>query len=268
MMNRVFNPLNPLTRAFLLGMTFGLCAQIAQAESFPKSAGFDNRIKNVMYNPDDVTRINVAAGAATLIQFSPSEFISEVEGGLGFGDSAAWATNVKGNNIWIKPTAAEPDTNLVIVTNKRTYQFNLVSVANRNAASWSVRFTYPDTKKAPSPWVKPCQGATLNYRYFVQGEAQDKKLFPVEAWDNGTFTCFRFPIGSDLPVIFKKLPDGKEGLVNSHIENDYVVVHEINDEYRIRLGDLVVGVKTDRLKARPTFNGTTNGKTREVLNDE
>jgi len=63
------------------------------------------------------------------------------------------------------------------------------------------------------------------------------------------------------------LPDGKEGLVNSHIENDYVVVHEINSEYRVRLGDLVVGVKTDKLKALKTLNGTTNGKTREVIDE-
>ena len=145
---------------------------------------------------------------------------------------------------------------------------NLVSVKNRNSAYWGIRFSYPDMKKAPTnPWARPCQGGTYNYRYFAQGEEKDKKIFPLEVWDNGTFTCFKFPIGGDLPVIFKKLPDGKEGLVNSHIENDYIVIHEINDEYRVRLGDLVVGVKTDKLKARQTINGTTNGKTREVIDE-
>ncbi|MFC0931345.1 TrbG/VirB9 family P-type conjugative transfer protein [Pasteurella multocida] len=254
----------------LIFSTFALClfSQFAQAEAVPQGTKYDNRIRNVVYNPDNVTRVNVAAGAATLIQFHSSEFISEVEGGLGLGDSEAWAVNVKGNNIWIKPIDVEPDTNLTIVTNKRTYLFNLVSVKNRNSAYWGIRFSYPDMKKAPiNPWARPCQGGTYNYRYFVQGEEKDKKIFPLEAWDNGTFTCFKFPIGGDLPVIFKKLPDGKEGLVNSHVENDYIVIHEINNEYRIRLGDLVVGVKTDKLKARQTINGTTNGKTREVIDE-
>ena len=249
-------------------LTLCLFSQFLHAEATPKSTQYDSRIRNVVYNPDNVTRINVAAGAATLIQFHSSEFISEVEGGLGLGDSAAWAVNVKGNNVWIKPIDVEPDTNLTIVTNKRTYLFNLVSVKNRNAAYWGIRFSYPDMKKAPAdPWARPCQGGTYNYRYFVQGEDKDKQIFPLEAWDNGTFTCFKFPVGRDLPVIFKKLPDGKEGLVNSHVENDYIVIHEINSEYRIRLGDLVVGVKTDKLKARQAINGTTNGKIREVIDE-
>ncbi|MEE6032857.1 TrbG/VirB9 family P-type conjugative transfer protein [Avibacterium paragallinarum] len=250
--------------------TLAVClfSQMVQAESTPRRTAYDSRIRNVIYNPDNVTRVNVAAGVATLIQFHPNEFISDVEGGLGLGDAEAWAVNVKNNNIWLKPIAPEPDTNLVIVTNKRTYQFNLVSVKSRNSAYWSVRFTYPELQKAPtSPWVRPCQGGTYNYRYFAQGTEKDKSIFPMEVWDNGTFTCFKFPIGNDLPVIFKKLPDGKEGLVNSHVENGYVVVHEINNQYRIRLGDLVVGIKTDNLKARQAINGTTNGKTREVIDE-
>lgn len=104
-----------------------------------------------------------------------------------------------------------------------------------------------------------------NYRYFAQG---DKDLFPVEVWDNGLFTCMRIRPGSDMPVVFKKLPDGKEGLVNSHVENDYIVIHEINPEFRLRLGDLVAGVKTDRLKPQSAnITGTTNGKVREVINE-
>lgn len=257
-----------MKKLILTALALSLCGQLVYAEAIPKSTHYDNRIKTVVYNPDNVTRINVAAGVATLIQFHKSEFISEVEGGLGLGDSSAWVVNVKGNNIWLKPRAEEPDTNLAIVTNKRTYQFNLVSVQNRNSAFWTVKFDYPETKSTTANvWTKPCQGGTANYRYFVQGEEKDKKIFPVEAWDNGTFTCFKFPIGGDLPAIFKKLPDGQEGLINSHIDNDYIVIHEINDEYRIRLGDLVVGVKTDKLKARQTTNSTTNGKAREVIND-
>lgn len=71
-----------------------------------------------------------------------------------------------------------------------------------------------------------------------------------------------------MPAVFKKLPDGKEGLVNSHVENDYIVIHEINPEFRLRLGDLVAGVKTDRLKPQSAnITGTTNGKVREVINE-
>lgn len=235
----------------------------AYAEATPKGSRLDHRIKTVAYSPDNVTRVNVAPGIATLIQFSSNEFIDDVVGGVGLGDSAAWAVNVKNNNVWIKPIAEEPDTNLVIVTNKRTYQFSLVSVKNRNSAAWTVRFDYPESHQV-TPYMKPCNGST-NYRYYARG---DRAIAPVEVWDNGVFTCFRFTTGTDLPVIFKVLPDGSEGLVNSNVDrNGVVIVHEINKEFKLRLGDLVTGIKTDRLRAITTTNNTTNGMKREVIDD-
>lgn len=241
-----------------------LFSSVAFAEATPKGTRYDNRIKTVTYNPDNVTRVNVTTGIATLIQFSSNEYIDDVVGGVGLGDSAAWAVNVKNNNVWIKPIAEEPDTNLVIVTNKRTYQFSLVSVKNRNSAAWTVRFTYPENNKT-AIYTRPCQGGTSNYRYWAQG---DKAIAPVEVWDNGIFTCFRFATGTEMPVIFKVLPDGKEGLVNSNIDSEgVVIVHEISKAFKLRLGDLVTGIKTDKLRAITTNNGTTNGKTREVIND-
>ncbi|MBI0006990.1 TrbG/VirB9 family P-type conjugative transfer protein [Gilliamella sp. W8126] len=235
------------------------------AEAIPKSTRYDKRVKNVIYNPDNVTRINVAPGITNLIQFSASEYINDDTGGAALGDPTAWRVNIRGNNVWLRPAAPQPDTNLTIVTNKRTYLFNLVSVQDANAASWGVRFTYPDLKKDKNEWSKPCQGDIQNYRYFAKG---DKELIPVEVWDNGTFTCISIKAGVDLPVVFKKFPDKSEGLVNSHIENGFIVIHEVNPEYRLRLGELVVGIKTDKLKSIGTNNtGTTNGKIRGIAND-
>ena len=255
-----------MKKFLVAALSLCVIAPLAYGEVTPKGTGYDKRIKNIAYNPDNVTRINVATGITTLIQFSPSEFVSAEEGGVAIGDPEAWDANLKANNLWIRPIAIEPDTNMVVVTNKRTYQFNLVFVRNKNAADWSVRFNYPENKNKNSVYqARPCSGTVQNYRYFAQG---DKDLFPVEVWDNGLFTCMRIRPGSDMPAVFKKLPDGKEGLVNSHVENDYIVIHEINPEFRLRLGDLVAGVKTDRLKPQSAnITGTTNGKVREVINE-
>ena len=237
----------------------------ALAEAVPTGTQYDSRIKNVVYNPDNVTRINVAPGITSLIQFSASEYINDDIGGAALGDPTAWRVNVRGNNVWLRPAAPEPDTNLTIITNKRTYLFNLVSVKNPNSASWSVRFIYPEPKSTKKISDKPCQGKIQNYRYFARG---DKAIMPIAVWDNGTFTCMSFRAGMDLPVIFKKFPDNSEGLINSHIEDEFVVIHEVNAEYRVRLGDLVVGVKTDKLESVGTDStGTTNGKVRGIIND-
>lgn len=247
-----------MKKLLLTGIALSLIPYFANAEAQPRSSHLDNRIKTVMYSPDNVTRINISASVSSLIQLHPNEVVT----GVGLGDSKAWNVNVKGSNIWIKPIAQEPDTNLTITTDRRTYYFNLVTARSRNAASWGVRFEYDDKAK-PNPFTRPCSGLTQNYRYFVQGD-NAKKIFPVEAWDNGVFTCLRFKTGAEMPVVFKKLADGTEGLVNSHIENDIVVIHEVNNEYRIRLGDLVAGLKTDKLEAKNVINNTTNGKRREV----
>ena len=237
----------------------------ALAEAVPKGTRFDNRIKNVVYNPDNVTRINVAPGITSLIQFSASEYVNDDRGGAALGDPTAWRVNVRGNNVWLRPAAPEPDTNLTIITNKRTYLFNLVSVKDPNLASWSVRFTYPEPKSTKKTSGKPCQGKIQNYRYFAKG---DTAIMPIEVWDNGTFTCMSFKAGMELPVIFKKFPDNSEGLINSHIENEFIVIHEVNVEYRVRLGDLVVGIKTDKLESVGTDSSrTTNGKIRGIIND-
>ena len=55
-------------KKFLLsGLFLCLFSQGAFAEALPKRTGYDNRIKDVTYNPDNVTRVNVAIGVATII---------------------------------------------------------------------------------------------------------------------------------------------------------------------------------------------------------
>ena len=55
-------------KKFLLsGLFLCLFSQGAFAEALPKRTSYDNRIKDVTYNPDNVTRVNVAIGVATII---------------------------------------------------------------------------------------------------------------------------------------------------------------------------------------------------------
>lgn len=236
----------------------------------PAPSNYDRRIQTVVYNPDDVVRIKTKVGISTLIQLEQGEQANDPNnGGFGIGDSNAWKIAIRGNNIFIKPTEKNPNTNVTLVTNKRTYIFSL-ELTNATP-SYMVRFVYPKPKEKPklpnyllAQQNKPCNDSFgyKNYRYMKWG---DNIIAPYEAWDDGRFTCFRFSGSVELPVIYKKLSDGTEVLTNSHLEGDVVVVHEVTKEYRFRLGEKVLGVKSS-INPASFFNykGTSTKNEREI----
>jgi type IV secretion system protein VirB9 len=244
------------------------------AAAVPTGTLYDSRIQTVHYNPDDVIVVHTKTGYMTLIQFDKGEFIpnaSEGVGGLGMGDKAAWSLGVRGNNVFLKPTAMLPDTNLTVVTNKRTYNFMLVTAKRDKDVTWTLRFVYPQPAKPAETLVQakpaPCGDGPKNLNYFKWG---NNDLAPTEAWDDGRFTCFRFPSSKALPTIYRVTPNGdeKEALVNFHIQDDFVVVHDIAKEYRLRDGKQVLGIKTDSLRYAPyNFKNTTVPNQKRVLND-
>ncbi|ENF5697110.1 TrbG/VirB9 family P-type conjugative transfer protein, partial [Salmonella enterica] len=93
-------------------------------------------------------------------------------------------------------------------------------------------------------------------------------ISPSEVWDNGTFTCMRFPTNAPRPVVYEVLPDGTETLVNSHTVNDILVIHSVSTMYKLRLNKLVLAVRTSvNNTGYYNYNGTTTGEIREVKND-
>ncbi|MNF07033.1 hypothetical protein D3C80_2071160 [compost metagenome] len=53
------------------------------------------------------------------------------------------------------------------------------------------------------------------------------------------------------------------------MKDDILVVHETNEEFRLRIGNTVLGLKTDSLRPAPyNWKKTTTGETRVLLNDQ
>lgn len=237
---------------------------LAIAESLPQSAGLDNRVQMFDYSPDDVYVIHTQAGYASLIQLEEGEFIHD-DGGLGMGLADSWNIAVKGNNIFFKPVSPMPDTNLLLVTNKRTYAFMLTTNQDSNHTSYIARFNYPvvakvsDTLSLPEYVVKSHTmqdgrdiyiDSEFNKNYLYRGADNTK---PTNVWDDGRFTYLRYNHAFDLPVVYHVLPDNSEMLVNSHIENDTLVLQEIGSVYRLRLGN-EVGEIGNQYNRKPKFN--------------
>ncbi|CNK25679.1 type IV secretory pathway VirB9 component [Yersinia aldovae] len=258
--------MNKLVLSLFVSFILTASYNVAFAEINPQRTVYDSRIQTVMYNPDDVTRIRVKEGASTLIKLETDEYLTEDISGMGMGDPLAWNVSVRGNNIFLRPIAPEPDTNVTLVSNKRTYVFSLESVKAGMTPSWLVRFIYPEQPKNvfnQKP-VLPCMTTgIINRKYQKQGNSS---IAPISVWDDGRFTCFRFSHSSGLPSIYSVFPDGKEVLTNQHMKDDVVVIHEVATNFIIRLGNEVVAVRSNNVKsAGYNSKGTTTGETRQVI---
>lgn len=249
----------------------------AQAETGGRGSQLDRRVQTALYSPDNVYRIYTMKNRVSAIKLEPGETINMDSGAMGVGkpgnaNNPEWliGSNKEGSMILVKPSqyAESPETNVVINTNRRTYLFELRLVQTPQSMTYLFRFDYPVPQKiGETPFkgrsinTNPCDGVS-NRLYQKRG---DMVLSPYEVWDNGTFTCLRFPTNAQRPVVYEILPDGTESLVNVHQVNDIVVVHGVSKEFRLRLNKLVLALRTNSNNTGwYNYNGTTTGEIREV----
>lgn len=251
----------------VLSMSFFFLAfQQVHAEQQGMVSPHDNRIHLFNYNPDDVFAINTHIGKAALIQLESGEYLDEENGAVGMGDGESWSLVARGNNIIFKPIKEQPETNIVLVSNRRTYAIEL----HNNPMlppTYIARFIYPEDEdvQGQQNGVKPvamksvgksADGKTImidakyNVDYLYRGSSTIK---PTNAWNDGRFTYLQYNHAGDLPAVYRVLPDNSEMLVNTHVENDTLVLQEVNPVYRVRFGKLVGDIANKDVRT-PVFN--------------
>lgn len=212
------------------------------AAQIPTSQGADSRIQQVPYKANEVVNINAHVGIATHLMLEDDEtYVTHA-----FGDSKAWHFVMERNHVFIKPAIAKGDTNLVLITNKRTYNFKL---NYSNSEVYQVKFIYPDTAKLKAQvnlsdqYLKEAwKGKTYNLTYTAKGS---RRVAPVNVWDDGTFTYFKFSGNTDLPSIYAVNADDSETIVNRRVtgsSNQIIVMHKVNPVWRIRLDNDVLNI--------------------------
>lgn len=254
----------------VLALSVAMSVSHAQAETMGERSSLDSRIQTAVYNPDNVYRVQAFVGRTSSILLPPKETVMGRDGVITAGDPTAWelGLNQTGNLITLKPiNAKDPDTNFTINTNRHTYVIEMKLVKKLNDMTYLLRFKHPEPPKpVPANLVAdPCNGLHSG-PYQKRGE---RSLAPAEAWDNGTFTCFRFPTNLPRPVVYQVLPDGTETLANVRPVRDILVVHGVSQLFRLRLNNLVLEMRpTQALGTTYNFNGTTTGEVREVKRGE
>ena len=145
-MQKKFSCLSCLAAAIALGLGFGLSVFSGEAAALqkPDTSQHDARIKYVDYRPDDVVPIQACEGMITAITFAPGETV--VNYGSGF--STAWEFATRANHFYLKPKMRQGTTNLIVVTDKRTYVFDVKYGASTKKTDYLMVFRYPDEAKA------------------------------------------------------------------------------------------------------------------------
>jgi type IV secretion system protein VirB9 len=229
----------------------------AAAVEVPRPGPADPRIKMVDYDPHQVVRIVGVFRTATQILFSPEETILHVA----LGDTSGWEVAPEENVLFAKPKAVRAPTNLIVTTRSsagvsRHYTFELAtrSGATSRAAPdtfFVVQFRYPDAEKAALQQALSAEARALearivqlkldrgvlegarNLAYDLQGSTA---IAPSEVTDNGRFTVLRFPGAQAMPAVYAVSPDGSEALVPFDVRGEFLVVHQIAAQLRLRKG--------------------------------
>jgi type IV secretion system protein VirB9 len=220
----------------------------AYAMQEPEPSKGDSRIRYVTYDPNNVVLIYSKIGASLLIQFAPDEQLVDMVG----GDVDAWgaASTKARNGIFLKPAAVAPETNMQVITNRRTYNFEVKLAPKGKPNYFTVRFRYPeDERKAATVATQKDEVRALldagtavgNRSYTVQGSSE---LAPIEAWDDGRSTFLRFRARASIPAIYvaRGDDDSLEQIERQVTINDVVQIPGVRRKLILRIGDQVACV--------------------------
>tara|TARA_R110001606_G_scaffold241078_1_gene389080 strand:+ start:6784 stop:7653 length:870 start_codon:yes stop_codon:yes gene_type:complete len=254
------------TGHFIATIAITLIASPAYASETPQPTAEDSRIREVIYSEAQVFRIVGVFRSATQIVFSSGERVEYVA----LGDTVSWEVAPADNSLFIKPRERAGATNLIVITRSnagnRTYTFELSArrggiSARTSDTFFKVKFRYPreeaaaaqaaETQAAYAQSLALQSGAIRsaldlavlegrrNLNYSVQGSS---KIQPSEITDNGQFTALRFPNQRELPAFFAVNPDGSESIVPFDVRDEFVVIHGVYAQLRLRRGKEVLCV--------------------------
>ena len=236
-------------------------------------AAQDARLVEVPYDEAQVFRIDGKVKVQATIRFAEDESIENVA----IGDSAAWQVtpNKRANLLFVKPLEPRALTNMTVVTNKRTYLFDLVASPTAKPV-YVLSFKYPEApqpapqmadatttleREAVSDPLAVIDPAELNFGWAGSGESA---LLPVRTFDDGESTYLTWPDGRPVPAILITDAKGTEGPVNFTVRDDLIIVDGVPRELILRSGKekaTLVNTGPERASGKATHGGTLAGMT-------
>src|SRR5471032_1191882 len=210
----------------------------------PMTMPDDARIGVFPYSRDQIYRVLSAPLKLTTIEFENGEALVREPA---MSDSIQWEIDTDGaNHVYVKPHKAGLVNTLHITTNKREYDFTLISSPAGGFFYQQVRFNYPH---APMLRTGVAQGNgldsdrhadsgsidvspdKLNWDYTIDGRAE---FTPEVVFDDGHSVWMRMPPkAQSWPVPFYK-EHGDEVVGNFIRRGDFLVLQRLADQIILR----------------------------------
>jgi len=214
------------------------------AAGTPTGGARDIRIRNAVYDPNQVFVIETDLRFSTTIHFGRGERFEAVIAGDTESFEITPITDL-GNVISIKPHVSRAVTNMTVITNRHTYSFELREghLNGPTGRFYEVRFSYPEeARRRAAGDTSKGYLAPRNYGYKIAGEGDFQ---PSSVYDDGRYTYFVFREGVRQPAIFKADDQGRERTVNWTQMGDVVRVLGVNDYWTLRIDDDALCVARD-----------------------
>lgn len=243
----------------------------------------DSRIRTLVYNANEVYELKFYYNYQSFIEFSQDEEIEMIS----IGESFAWRLTPAGKRLFIRPLEIAAHTNMTIITNKRTYHFDIRSDEFNGKADedlvYTVRFFYPQINQPlpippqlvvpniAAPADEPVQalvktpipGANItqplppaidkNYdnnqlNFDYSLAGQSDNIVPLKVYDDSKETFFQFANDNlVVPTISLVDPYGNETPLKYLLKDNYVSVPVVGKQFTLRLADSLLCIYNNKL---------------------
>ena len=216
----------------------------------PTGHGYVNAVQVYPFTDGALYRLYAAPEHVTDIALQPGETLASVSAGdtvrWVVGDTSSGSGAGKQVHVLVKPFSAGLKTNLVIMTDRRSYHLALESTDKTAMAA--ISWTYPLDQlvmlqqqnrqaDAASPLADGVALEDLHFRYTISGDNPPWR--PVRAFDDGSKVYIEFPSRLDqgeAPPLFVVGPTGNSELVNYRVRRNYYIVDRLFAAAELRLG--------------------------------
>ncbi len=220
-------------------------------------------------------------GFVTQIDFGKGEAIESLgassQAAALTGDADGWiVVGRKGDrHLYLKPKSEAYPSNLLVVTNRYNYAFELriLPDESRSDGVWRLSFRYPNeglsnaevrANQVAYALGSPTEKRNLKYRIeLIRGNGD---ILPKKAWDDGRFTYIAMGNNRDIPAAFKVDGNDGESTVNMHTEGQLLVIHEVARRFLLRLDKQEVGLWNEAFDPEGMAN-TTGTASSEVVRE-
>lgn len=222
-----------------------------EARVGPTREGYINAIQVWPYAEGALYQVYTSPNRVTTIALQQGEELVAPPAG---GDTVRWIVGEGAGgtglnrrvNILVRPMRVGLETNMTILTNRRSYFLELSSTPQAWMAS--VSWEYPKDRmfalqgevqrtKPMTPVESELSLEQIKFRYAIKGDSPPWK--PLRAFDNGQRVYIQFPSGiaqGELPPLFVIGPQGDGQLVNYRFRSPYYVVDRLFGAAELRLG--------------------------------